>query len=101
MASEVKRWDWDTACGCMLASDDGAYVESSDFDAQAAELANLRAELDTLRSCVRTDNSAVIAALQDQLAEARVLLMEIRRSPEKRCVAFRCDIDAWLERNKG
>lgn len=29
---EVRRWDWDTACGCMLSASDGGYVESADFD---------------------------------------------------------------------
>lgn len=79
------------------------YVRATDHDRVVAEL----------RSHVRTDNSAVIAGLQGQMAEARELLRDAKVTAQvhmscqvgviPRCRCQSCvhaRIDAWLEKTK-
>lgn len=61
----------------------------ADFDAQAAELALAKEERDS-------QQRVAIQAMQER-NEARALLQAIRNAPTKRCAAFFCDIDAFLE----
>lgn len=93
MASEVKRYDASDSLN-MRECDGGDYILTTDHDRVVAEL----------RSHVRTDNSAVIAGLQEQMAEARELLQAASTLFSPVCTdSTQRDwierIDTWLEKN--
>jgi hypothetical protein len=91
MASEVQRhWPED------VVGTGEKYVLATDHDRVVAEL----------RSHVRTDNSAVIAGLQEQMAEARELLRTLLMLHEDAVwvdepwSATFAEVKTWLEKTK-
>ena len=46
---QIKRYDWHTDVGCMIESEDGGYVESSDYDDIRMQCGGMEMEIDELR----------------------------------------------------
>lgn len=103
MASEVKRY----ITGDLKPA--GVYAGGSSAEMSRKAVVVLAEDHDRvvaeLRSHVRTDNSAVIAGLQEQMAEARELLQAASTLFSPACTDstqrdWMQRIDTWLEKTK-